>query len=95
MSSHAAVILFLVGVFLATGSVVLYNEIGQNTGSQTTPPSVEGLEITHISIYGIQDRQAQYLTIEVQGGHGQNLSHAYVSVTTPSGTAQLPLVEQG
>lgn len=84
-------------VLLAFGAVTIYTQIGQETGATTTGMSVsaDALEITHASIHGIQDRAAQYLTLEVTGTGQYNLSQAYVSVTTPEGSVQLPIIQQG
>jgi len=88
-------ILFLVTIFLATGTVVIYNQIGQSTSEQSTPIITQNLKITHASIHGITNRQAQYLTLELMGEGELNITQAYVSVTTPQGTVQLPIIGQG
>lgn len=97
MSNHAAIILFTITVFLAVGAVGVYTTIGQETGAQTTgmSASADTLEVTHVSIHGIEDRQARYVTVEIQGGEGILLEQGYVSITTPQGSVQLPIVGQG
>jgi hypothetical protein len=97
MSNHSAMILFIVTVFLAVGAIGVYTAINQDTGAQGTGMTVSAdtLEITHVSIHGIEDRKAHYATIEIQGSGTYDLERAYVSITTPSGSAQLPIESQG
>ncbi len=99
MSNHTALILFIVTIFIAVGAVGVYTSINQDTGGQGSGMGVselaQTLEITHVSIHGIEDRKAHFATIELQGSGQYDLEKAYVSITTPDGSVQLPIVGQG
>lgn len=70
MRVHAGLIMFIGAMILSVAAIGVFTSVQGDVstgGSEVSAPASQA-EISSVSVYGVSDNEAEYVTIEVRGG---------------------------